>query len=112
MLAADHNCQFLSYVFIDSIFVCELFSDGQRRDSTHTSRNWHRAAHWNMANFLLAPNVTAIWKIVVPEPESQDARPVDQWPVFEEWLSACVGVGSWEYNTPPAATLFSLIGRD
>jgi hypothetical protein len=65
-----------------------------------------------MANFLLAPNVTAIWKIVVPEPESQDARPVDQWPVFEEWLSACVGVGSWEYNTPPAATLFSLIGRD
>ena len=96
MLAADHNCQFLSYVFIDSIFVCELFSDGQRRDSTHTSRNWHRAAHWNMANFLLAPNVTAIWKIVVPEPEGQDASARDQWPVFEEWLSACVGVGSWK----------------
>src|SRR5262245_66220605 len=39
MLAADHNCQILSYVFIVSIFVCELFSDGQRRDSTHTNPN-------------------------------------------------------------------------
>jgi hypothetical protein len=37
-----------------------------------------------------------------PRTEGQDARAGDQWTMREMWLSPCVGIGSWEDDTPPA----------